>query len=110
MRTASPLGGRRIDAGTVFWAVGGSRQLNCHGPWRGDGSLGTRQGGSDLSLVGDPSVFVVGDAAYVVDKSGKPLPAVAPAAKQQGQHVGRVLKARLAGKFLLLFNTSIKEV
>ena len=40
----------------------------------------------DLSVPGHPEVFVVGDLASVhVD--GKPVPGVAPAAKQMGTHV-----------------------
>jgi len=46
---------------------------------------------------GHPEIFVIGDTAFALDADGKPLPGVAPVAKQQGQYVARVIKARLAG-------------
>jgi NADH dehydrogenase len=51
-----------------------------------------------LNLPGRPDVFVIGDTAHVVDESGKPVPGVAPAAKQMGRYVGRVIGRRLRGK------------
>ncbi len=52
----------------------------------------------DLSLPGHPEVFVAGDLAAVLQPDGRPVPGVAPAAKQMGRHVGRTLRARLAGQ------------
>jgi NADH dehydrogenase len=51
----------------------------------------------DLSVPGLKNVYVIGDAASVVQENGKPVPGVAPAAKQQGEHVARVITARLGG-------------
>jgi NADH dehydrogenase len=51
----------------------------------------------DLSVPGHPDIFVVGDTALVKRPDGRPVPGVAPAAKQQGRHVASVLRARLAG-------------
>jgi NADH:quinone reductase (non-electrogenic) len=47
---------------------------------------------------GHPEVFVVGDTALAPPQRGKPLPGVAPVAKQEGAYVARVIRARLAGK------------
>ncbi|HNB26913.1 MAG TPA: NAD(P)/FAD-dependent oxidoreductase, partial [Alphaproteobacteria bacterium] len=47
---------------------------------------------------GHPDIFVIGDTAAVSDAKGKPVPGIAPAAKQMGRHVGRLLAARLRGK------------
>jgi NADH dehydrogenase len=52
----------------------------------------------DLTLPGHSEVFVIGDTALVRDAAGKPLPGVAPVAKQQGKYVARVLRSRLRGK------------
>jgi len=41
---------------------------------------------------------VIGDTAHALGKDGKPLPGLAPVAKQQGAYVAKVLRARLAGK------------
>ncbi len=43
-------------------------------------------------------MFVIGDAAAVALPDGKLVPGVAPAAKQQGRYVARVLAARIAGR------------
>ena len=44
-----------------------------------------------------PDIFAIGDTARVVI-DGKPVPGVAPAAKQQGAYVATVLRARIAGR------------
>ena len=44
-----------------------------------------------------PEIFAIGDAAHVVI-DGKPVPGVAPAAKQEGAYVASVLRARIAGR------------
>jgi NADH dehydrogenase len=54
----------------------------------------------DLSVPGMPEVFVIGDTAAAYDAKGKPLPGVAPAAKQMGRYVGRLIAARIAGRSL----------
>jgi len=57
----------------------------------------------DLSVPGHPDVFVIGDSAEVRDKAGQLVPGVAPAAKQMGVYVGRLIAARVAGKSLPAF-------
>ena len=39
----------------------------------------------DLSHPVSPNIFVAGDLASVQDKNGKPVPGIAPAAKQMGR-------------------------
>jgi len=51
----------------------------------------------DLSVPGDPNIFVVGDLAAVDGPHG-PVPGIAPAAKQMGVHAARTIRARLAGR------------
>jgi NADH:ubiquinone reductase (H+-translocating) len=53
--------------------------------------------GPDMTLSGHPEVYVVGDLAYQV-QDGKPLPAVAPVAMQQGRYAAATIKQRLAGQ------------
>ncbi|MGU3493036.1 NAD(P)/FAD-dependent oxidoreductase [Xanthobacteraceae bacterium A53D] len=53
---------------------------------------------ADLTVPGDASIFVIGDTASVTTADGKPVPGIAPAAKQQGAYVAKVLRARFAGK------------
>lgn len=53
---------------------------------------------ADLSLPGHPEVSVVGDAAIIHDRDGKPIPQVAPAAMQQGRHAAEQVIRRLDGR------------
>jgi NADH dehydrogenase len=57
----------------------------------------------DLSVPDHPEVFVIGDAAAAQGEKGEPVPGVAPAAKQMGRYVGRLIAARVAGKSLPVF-------
>jgi NADH dehydrogenase len=89
--------GERIASHTVFWAAGNAasplaRQLG--GPVD---RAGRAEVGADLSVPGHPEVFVVGDMAAVVSE-GKPVPGVAPAANQMGNHAARMIRASLAGE------------
>jgi NADH dehydrogenase len=47
---------------------------------------------------GHPEIFVVGDTAAVSDDQGRPVPGVAPAAKQMGRYAGKLIAARIAGQ------------
>ena len=91
------LGDDHIAARTVLWAAGvaGSRVARTL-----DVSL-DRAGrvvvAPDLSVPGWPEIFIAGDLA-VAHHDGKPVPGVAPAAKQMGKHVARMIRARLAGR------------
>ena len=52
----------------------------------------------DLTVPGLPFIFVAGDVAAVRDAAGKPVPGLAPAAKQMGTYAGKKIEAELAGK------------
>jgi len=51
--------------------------------------------GPDCSLSAHQNVFVIGDLAHFQQENEQPLPAVAPVAIQQGQHVARQITRRL---------------
>ncbi len=52
----------------------------------------------DLSVPGHPEVFVLGDAAHIVDpKTHELVPGLAPAAIQMGKYGAKVLRAELSG-------------
>lgn len=53
---------------------------------------------SQLQLANHDNVFVIGDLAYALDSSGKPLPGVAPVAIQQGKYVARSILSRLKNR------------
>lgn len=51
--------------------------------------------GSDLSIPDHPEIFVIGDAASLAGKEGKPLPGVAPVAMQEGKYVAQIIKKQI---------------
>lgn len=53
---------------------------------------------SNLNVPGHEDIFVIGDTAWVEGPDGKPVPGIAPAAKQQGAYVAKVIKSRIEGK------------
>ncbi|MFN6468376.1 MAG: NAD(P)/FAD-dependent oxidoreductase [Nostoc sp. SerVER01] len=57
----------------------------------------------DLSIKGYPNIFVIGDLANFSHQNGKPLPGVAPVAKQEGEYVAELIQQRLVGKTLPAF-------
>ena len=49
----------------------------------------------DLSIPTHPNIFAIGDVCHVKDKIGKPLPGLAPGAKQEGKFVADVIKNKI---------------
>ncbi|MBD9387617.1 NAD(P)/FAD-dependent oxidoreductase [Agrobacterium sp. AGB01] len=91
------IGDRFVACRTVVWAAG--VQASPAAQWLGIAAdrAGRAIVGPDLTIEGDPDVFVIGDTAAVTQQSGKPVPGIAPAAKQQGSYVARLIVARLTG-------------
>ena len=52
----------------------------------------------DLTIPNHPEIFVIGDTATINDEHGNPVPGIAPAAKQQGKYVAKVINMRLKGQ------------
>jgi NADH dehydrogenase len=92
------IGDTRLAAGTVLWAAGVA--ASPAGEWLNatTDSAGRVLVNPDLSVAGEPDVFVIGDAASLVDARGRRVPGIAPAAKQQGRYVARIIGRRVAGK------------
>jgi NADH dehydrogenase len=92
------LGGERIESRTVMWAAG--VEASPAGQWLGAQTdrAGRIKVEPDLSLPGLPHIFVIGDTAFRLDGKGRPLPGVAPVAKQQGAYVAHAIAARTAGR------------
>jgi NADH dehydrogenase len=98
------LGERRLQAATIIWAAG--VMASPAGRWLGaetDGA-GRVKVSANLSVPGHPNIFVIGDTACCAGADAKPLPGVAPVAKQQGEFIGRLLKARDRGRDLEQFH------
>lgn len=91
------LGEQRIAARTILWAAGVAASplgAMLGAPLDRAGRVTVEP---DLSLAGRPEVFVVGDLAAVAC-NGRPVPGIAPAAKQMGAHAAATIAASLAGR------------
>jgi NADH:ubiquinone reductase (H+-translocating) len=91
------LGEHWLPARTVLWAAGVAASPVGRLLGAALDRAGRVQVLPDLSLPGHPEVFVIGDLAGIAQSNGKPVPGVAPAAKQMGRHVGTVIRSRLRG-------------
>src|SRR6516164_3644990 len=94
------LASERIEARTIIWGAG--VMASPAGDWLGvpTDHVGRVFVGPDLSVAGHPDIFVIGDVAHALGVDGRPLPGVAPVAKQQGRYVADLIKARIAGRKL----------
>ena len=92
------IGDECILCGCVIWAAGVAASPAAK--WLGSESdrAGRVKVGADLSVPDIDNVFAIGDTAHVADADGKPLPGIAPVAKQQGAYVARLITARARGK------------
>ncbi|MGI6852448.1 NAD(P)/FAD-dependent oxidoreductase [Mesorhizobium sp. 1B3] len=91
------FGDRRLHARTIIWAAGVAASPAAE--WLG--APADRAGRvivePDLTVPGRPEIFVIGDTAYAERQDGRPVPGIAPAAKQEGWHVADTIRRRLAG-------------
>lgn len=91
-------GGKRISAATTIWCAG--VEATPVAAWLGVDPV--RGGGvpvtENLWVPDDPDIFVIGDAAAATGPDGKPYPALAPVAKQQGEHAARTILCRVNGQ------------
>jgi NADH dehydrogenase len=96
------VGGDRLGARTVVWAAGVQASPLARSLGVPLDRAGRVRVAPDLTVPGQPSVFVIGDLASL-EQDGRPVPGVAPAAMQMGAHAaGNVVRA-LRGKPLLPF-------
>ncbi len=91
------LGDTYVRSRTIVWAAGVAASPLAHSLGVPLDRAGRVPVGPDLSVPGHPEIFVAGDLAAVRQADASPVPGVAPAAKQMGRHVARVLQARLQG-------------
>ncbi|ATG37846.1 NADH dehydrogenase, FAD-containing subunit (plasmid) [Phaeobacter piscinae] len=87
--------GKHLPAETILWAAGvqaspAARWLNTEADRAGRVIVGP-----DLTIPGNPNIFVIGDTAAATGEDGKTVPGLAPAAKQQGQYVADLIGRRI---------------
>jgi NADH:ubiquinone reductase (H+-translocating) len=81
------VGGKRIDSGTVLWTAGVSPSPIVKMLGATTDRAGRACVGPFLNVTDSRGIFVVGDAATLI-QDGRPLPGVAQVAIQQGRYVG----------------------
>jgi NADH dehydrogenase len=89
------VGKELISSATVLWAAGTQASelgKSMSVELDGQGRVKVR---NDLSLKGNPNVFVAGDQASFVGKDGKTLPGTAPVAMQQGKFIAKTILREL---------------
>ena len=91
------LGNDRLEARTVIWAAGVASSLLGRALGAPLDKAGRVLVEPDLSVPGHPEIYVAGDLAAVTS-GGKPVPGIAPAAKQMGRHAARNVVLSLQGK------------
>jgi NADH:ubiquinone reductase (H+-translocating) len=91
-------GGTSLQARTLIWAAG--VRASSAAEWLGapaDRAF-RLQVNPDLTVPGHPDIFAIGDTVTIAAWDGKPVPGIAPAAKQQGRYVAETIRARLRGE------------
>jgi NADH dehydrogenase len=92
------LGNERIAAETIVWAAGVVASPAAQWIGAEHDRAGRIKVGPDLSVPGHPEIFAVGDIAVLADPNARPIPGMAPAAKQMGRYVGKLIAARVANR------------
>ena len=85
-----------IEAETIIWCAGVKASpiktwINVE-----TDKIGRVLVNDDLSISNHSNIFVIGDASYVKNKDGMPLPGLAPVAKQEGDFVAEVIKKNIS--------------
>jgi NADH dehydrogenase len=97
------VGGDRIAARTVVWAAGVRASPLVASLGASLDRAGRVRVAPDLTVPGQPAVFVIGDLASL-EQDGRPVPGVAPAAIQMGAHAARNLLRAVRGDSLVPFH------
>jgi NADH dehydrogenase len=93
------LGGERLRSCNVIWTAGVRAAPLAASLGAPLGPGGRVKVAPDCSLPGHPEVFVIGDAAWLIDPaSGVPVPGVSQGALQMGRYVASIMDAELVGK------------
>src|SRR2546421_4233295 len=87
--------GRIIEAENIIWAAGVSASPLTQKLRTELDHAGRVKVKPDLSLPGHPEAFAIGDMALVLDKDGKPVPGVSPAAMQMDRKIARIIRDEL---------------
>jgi NADH dehydrogenase len=86
------IGQEFVPSAGIIWAAGNKASPLLETLGTAQDGAGRVKVGSDLTVPGEPWIFVLGDAANCTGEDGKPLPGLAPVAIQQGRYVADVIQ------------------
>lgn len=91
------ISGNRIESLNVIWAAG--VQASAAAQWLGAEAdrAGRTKVNKDLTVPNADNIYAIGDTVYAEVWNGKPMPGLAPAAKQSGVFVARHIRAGIEG-------------
>ena len=92
------IGDERIEAHTIMWAAGVAAESIARDLGQELDRAGRVIVNPDLSVPGNPALFVAGDLASFSHQTGQPLPGVAQVAKQEGAHAAANIGRLIAGQ------------
>ena len=86
------IGQEFVPSAGIIWAAGNKASPLLETLGAALDGAGRVKVGADLTIPGEPWIFVLGDAANCTGEDGKPLPGLAPVAIQQGRYVADVIQ------------------
>jgi NADH dehydrogenase len=96
--------GSAIETETLIWTAGAKAAEIIDTLPAEKASMGRVRVSPALNLPQFPETFVIGDAAFLVNGNGQPLPMLSTVAIQQGQAAAKNIKLMLEGKEPLAFH------
>jgi NADH:ubiquinone reductase (H+-translocating) len=91
------VGDERIECRTVLWAAGVIASPAAKWLDAAHDRAGRIKVTPQLTAPAEPDIYAIGDTVSVLGEDGRPVPGIAPAAKQMGAYVGKSIDARIRG-------------
>ena len=86
------IGQEFVPSAGIIWAAGNKASLLLATLGAAQDEVGRVKVNPDLTIPGEPWMFVLGDAANCTGADGEPLPGLAPVAIQEGRYVAEVIQ------------------
>jgi NADH dehydrogenase len=99
-----------ICAETVIWAAGVKASPAADWVRADRDSSGRIRVDDRLRLPGTSDIFAIGDTAVLAGPDGRPLPAIAPVAKQQGRYVADLILGSASAPFAYLDHGNLATI
>lgn len=96
--------GSSIETQTLIWTAGAKMVELFDSLGVEQASMGRVRVTPTLQLPAFPSTFVIGDAAFLVNGNGQPLPMLSTVAIQQGKHTAKNIRHAIENKDLIPFH------